>query len=242
MMITYSHKVIFLGDSCVGKTTIFDKLLYDKNTDAYSATIGVDYGVRIYSMDNDIKIKLKLWDTAGQERFKSIITTYYNSCDVVIFVFDAHRPETFNNIEKWINQYLENYRRPDHITNNIYLDNMTEHNMTVQNVSVHNMLVHDMSKNDHLFFLIENKCDLITETNAIPKHQIDSLVKKYNMHYFKTSAKVLSTSTNGIETVFNQIIQIIYKKYSDIYLNHKNIILGKQNNSNNSDLLCCNIL
>ena len=112
MTITYSHKVILLGDSCVGKTTIFDKLLYDKHNDTYSATIGVDYGARLYVLNNSQRIKLKFWDTAGQERFKSIVSTYYNSCNIVIFVFDANRYETFNNVENWINEYLNNCRLP----------------------------------------------------------------------------------------------------------------------------------
>ena len=255
MSIIYSHKVIFLGDSCVGKTTIFDKLLYDRNIDGYSPTIGVDYGVRIYPINDFTKIKLKFWDTAGQERFQSIISSYYNSCNIVIFIYDAKRHETFNNIEKWIAEYFKHCK---HSTNQIvnYSINksstdktstdklLTNNKIYLQNELlvdqlIADQLIADQLTNNKLFFLIENKSDLITESNAIPQYKIDKLIKKYNMHYFKMSATSHKLSSIGVENVFDQIVKIIYTNYSDIYTKYKYL---KTPNNNNVDLSCCKIL
>jgi GTPase SAR1 family protein len=253
MSITYSHKVILLGDICVGKTTIFDKILYEKTTDTYSPTIGVDYGTRTYAINPSVNIKLRFWDTAGQERFESIVSIYYNTSNIVMFVYDAKRPETFNNIETWIHKYLEKSRPPPgNYANNIYLYNeMSIDNLIASDTlseTETDRLLHSetdgqiQNNTNKLFFLIENKCDLVSESEAIPEHQINKLVKKYNMHYFKMSATSFKSSTYGVENVFNQIVQTIYDKYSNIYIKHKNLDPTTNNTPDHNNLMCCNIL
>lgn len=92
-------KIIFIGDSNVGKSSLFEK--YTDNTfsveDNYAATIGVDFkykNVEIMTRNNIINenivnCKLQLWDTAGQERFKSITQSYYRGANICIVCFDA---------------------------------------------------------------------------------------------------------------------------------------------------------
>ena len=93
-----SHKVVLIGDSAVGKSSIVNSL-FDRYKESESSTIGCAY--HLYK-SNKFKTSLGLWDTAGQERFRSIIKMYFRNAHAVIFVFDLVNPKTFENIENWI--------------------------------------------------------------------------------------------------------------------------------------------
>lgn len=88
-------KVIILGDSGVGKTSIYNSLTGKPSMDT-STTVGGD--TTLIHCQN---VLVALNDTAGQEVFKSICQNYYREPQVVIFVFDINRLETFMNIPDW---------------------------------------------------------------------------------------------------------------------------------------------
>jgi Ras-related protein Rab-6A len=89
-----THKIIFLGDSGVGKTCVIEKFATNRFDELFNVylslvkpTIGIDF------VSKDIKFKgsicrLQLWDTAGQEKFKSLVPTYLRDAVCCIFVFD----------------------------------------------------------------------------------------------------------------------------------------------------------
>src|SRR5437870_2332915 len=96
----YVFKIILIGDSGVGKSSILYRLSDDKFSDVTS-TIGVDYKTKIMNIDNK-NIKLMIWDTAGQERFRAITSSYYRNVHGAILVYDITNRESFNNLHKWI--------------------------------------------------------------------------------------------------------------------------------------------
>lgn len=98
-------KIILIGDSGVGKSSILHALVYNSTTDVYP-TIGIDYA-KSYIYVNDNKIKLSLWDTAGQERFKSLISVYYRGVDAIIMIYDITNRQTFKNIDYWIRETMK---------------------------------------------------------------------------------------------------------------------------------------
>ena len=51
-------------------------------------------------------IKVQVWDTAGQERYRSITNAYYRGAEGIFIVFDLTNPESFNNIQNWINEVM----------------------------------------------------------------------------------------------------------------------------------------
>ena len=97
-------KVLLLGDSGVGKSSIL--LRYTKNqfTADMRSTIGVEFGIKYLTLDN-LQLKVQIWDTAGMERYRSITSAYYKGAKGVIVVYDICRKVSFDNIDKWIDDF-----------------------------------------------------------------------------------------------------------------------------------------
>lgn len=98
----FSLKIMLLGDTNVGKTSVVLKFINANMTidDNYIATIGMDQKVK-YVDYKDYKIKLEIWDSAGQERFNSITTNYIKGADGILYVFDLTCYESLNNLKNW---------------------------------------------------------------------------------------------------------------------------------------------
>ena len=94
-------KILIIGDSNVGKTSIL--LQYTSNffQETHIATIGVEFKLKEIMLDN-IEYKLNIWDTAGQERFKAITKSFFKAADGIVFVYDVTNKPSFVNIKNWI--------------------------------------------------------------------------------------------------------------------------------------------
>ena len=82
------QKIIILGDSGVGKTSLMNRLVNNKYSSSYKATIGADFMTKDVSIDDRL-VTLQIWDTAGQERFQSLGTAFYRGSDVCVLVYDV---------------------------------------------------------------------------------------------------------------------------------------------------------
>ena len=96
----YTYKVILIGDSLVGKTSLILRFCKDLYTDNFISTIGIDTQKKYIKKDGK-KIELQIWDTAGQEKFHSLSKNSCNQMDGIILVFDLGNKETFKNIKNW---------------------------------------------------------------------------------------------------------------------------------------------
>lgn len=94
-------KVIMLGDSSVGKTSIVCQLFQQTFREQSEATIGASYISHVFKTSRG-PITLHIWDTAGQERFRSIIPMYSRGCSAAVLVYSIESQDTFQNIEAWI--------------------------------------------------------------------------------------------------------------------------------------------
>ncbi len=93
------------GDGCVGKTSLLLRLT-DNVTVAecpVEKLIGWDFKIKPLTID-DRNIKLQIWDTAGQERYRAIAKAYYRNSHAILFVYDVTCKESFEDIERWIQQ------------------------------------------------------------------------------------------------------------------------------------------
>ena len=96
----YIYRIILMGDSFVGKTSLIIRFCDDTFEDNGVATMGVDTKTK-YVKRKDKKIELQIWDTAGQERFRALSKSCCNQVDGIAFVYDIGKKETFKNIKRW---------------------------------------------------------------------------------------------------------------------------------------------
>ncbi|KMZ61684.1 Ras-related protein RABC2a [Zostera marina] len=92
----YSFKILLIGDSGVGKSSLLVSFI-SSHVEELSPTIGVDFKIKHLTVDGK-KLKLTIWDTAGQERFRTLTSSYYRSAQGIILVYDVTRRETFTNL------------------------------------------------------------------------------------------------------------------------------------------------
>ena len=97
-------KIILLGDSGVGKTSIAGRYIDSAFKDAYQATIQVEKRVKIINEDDKTSLRLNIWDTAGQEKFRSITRQFYRDCHGAFIVFDLTKKSSFNEVRNWIDE------------------------------------------------------------------------------------------------------------------------------------------
>ena len=97
-------KILLLGDSGVGKSSLL--LRYTKNEfiSDLRSTIGVEFALKYLTIDN-FQLKVQIWDTAGMERYRSITNAYYKGAKGVIVVYDICRKKSFENVDKWIDDF-----------------------------------------------------------------------------------------------------------------------------------------
>lgn len=105
------HKIVFLGDQGVGKTSLITRFMYNTFDTHYAATIGIDFLSKTMYLD-DQTIRLQLWDTAGQERFRSLIPSYIRDSKVAMVVYDVANRESFDDIPRWCD-YVRTERGDD---------------------------------------------------------------------------------------------------------------------------------
>lgn len=97
----YQFRLIVIGDSKVGKSSLLKQFTSGKYIDSCTTTVGVDFYTKIVSVDG-CAIKLQLWDTAGQERYRAITRSYYRSAVGGLLVFDITDRDSFNHLTQWI--------------------------------------------------------------------------------------------------------------------------------------------
>ena len=94
-------KILILGDSSVGKTSLLLKYADGYFPTIYVATIGVEYKIKKINI-NGADINLQIWDTAGQERFRSITKNFMKGADGIMYVYDITQKSSFDNLKSWI--------------------------------------------------------------------------------------------------------------------------------------------
>lgn len=97
-------KVLLLGDSSVGKSSIMMRFVDNVFDDQVPATLGVDFKVRTLRLKDQTPCKVQIWDTGGQERFRSITSSYYRGAHLILLVFDVTRHDTFEHVEHWLEE------------------------------------------------------------------------------------------------------------------------------------------
>ena len=183
-------KIVLIGDTSVGKTNILSKYLTDEFDAKSKATVGVEFGVKNFKIENNI-VKVQIWDTAGEERYRSITNAYYKGAKGSLLVYDITNKKSFENVEKWISDLKAN---ADEDISMILLGNKTDledkrvvsteegknkaefYNLTFMETSAlngnniqeaFNELIMDVYKKNHELLENQAKAEIIRDKNTI---------------------------------------------------------------------------
>jgi len=96
----YLFKLLLIGDTSVGKSSLLLRFTEDTFNSTFISTIGIDFKVKTVDIDGE-RVKLQVWDTAGQERFRTITTAYYRTAQGIILTYDVTNPDSFANLKMW---------------------------------------------------------------------------------------------------------------------------------------------
>lgn len=104
------HKLVLLGESGVGKSTLVIRFVKGKFNEFQESTIGAAFLTQTVVVD-DTTVKFEIWDTAGQERYNSLAPMYYRGSHGAIVVYDITSSTSFERAKMWINQLREHLGR-----------------------------------------------------------------------------------------------------------------------------------
>jgi len=123
-------KVILLGESGVGKTSLLARFINNTYNDIITSITGASYAGKTMCFDEfqGKRIKFEIWDTAGQERYRALTKIFYKDADVVILGYDITNERSFEEIQKyWYNEIKQNcsknLSKKKYIFNNFNISN-----------------------------------------------------------------------------------------------------------------------
>ena len=104
----YQFKIILLGESGVGKTSILSCYMEEKFKSDRPCTINADFKIKSLKIDQSTSVKLTIWDTAGQERYKSLTKHYFKDAHGIILIYDVADRRSFEGLGTWLEEIKNN--------------------------------------------------------------------------------------------------------------------------------------
>ncbi|CAL6053867.1 Rab1a [Hexamita inflata] len=134
-----SYKLILVGESAVGKTSLVRRYMYNDFMDFHAATIVTSFVSKKF--DN---FRMDIWDSAGQERFQSLVQMYFRGTQTALVLFSAQDFNSFNQVKYWVNAVREKTGNTDVqiivVENKIDVENRTTNEAEVNQYCTANNL------------------------------------------------------------------------------------------------------
>ena len=99
----YNFKIILIGDSGVGKSSLIKRISKDDFQNEHNSTIGCELSTFITKINNKV-VKCQIWDTCGQEKYRSLIPSFYNNLSLAIIIYAINDISSFDNVNFWLNE------------------------------------------------------------------------------------------------------------------------------------------
>ena len=96
-----NFKIIIIGDSGVGKSSILKRAVKNSLDENYQAAIGFEF-LLMHFIVNDLKIKLQIWDTCGQEMYRSLVQGFYRNTSLAVLCYDISDKKSYEGLDIWI--------------------------------------------------------------------------------------------------------------------------------------------
>ncbi|EIW75987.1 hypothetical protein CONPUDRAFT_42859, partial [Coniophora puteana RWD-64-598 SS2] len=103
-------KLVVIGPSGVGKTSLRGQYISGRFSTGYRATIGADFITKTlpHPTNPDESVTLQIWDTAGQERFSSLSSAFFRGADAAMLMFDVNSRDSLHALAKWWDAFRQN--------------------------------------------------------------------------------------------------------------------------------------
>ncbi|XP_048596843.1 ras-related protein RABG3a isoform X1 [Brassica napus] len=182
-------KVIVLGDSGVGKTSLMNQYVHNKFSLQYKATIGADFVTKELQIGDKL-VTLQIWDTAGQERFQSLGAAFYRGADCCALVYDLNVSKSFDSLDNWHEEFLKQV--PSLILLYSKQDDLSNVTMLIcNNLFSRPAQANPSDPKTFPFIVLGNKVDIDGGRSRVvsEKKAADWCASNGNIPYFETSAK-----------------------------------------------------
>ena len=179
-------RVITLGESGVGKTSIIRRYIHNIFDENNLSTIGLNFSFKEVKLKNGKSINIKLIDTAGQEKYKALAKSYFKNVDAVLFVFSLNNQDSFDNMKNWINLFNDNHNGKEGIPKYL-IGNKADEKREVQK----NMVDEFLSKNKYKYF----------ETSAKDNNGIDELFQELSEDLYTILVETGSNKIQNAQTL-----------------------------------------
>eukprot|EP01064_Diplonema_japonicum_P033592 TRINITY_DN6662_c0_g1_i1.p1 TRINITY_DN6662_c0_g1~~TRINITY_DN6662_c0_g1_i1.p1 ORF type:complete len:215 (+),score=34.14 TRINITY_DN6662_c0_g1_i1:34-678(+) len=93
-------KVVLLGETGVGKSSLVERLIHDEFSESQRSTVGASFLSHCVQVE-DCQVNLDIWDTAGQERYRALAKMYYRGASAAIIVYDITNYNSFERAKEW---------------------------------------------------------------------------------------------------------------------------------------------
>lgn len=100
----FQFKLVLLGESAVGKSSLVLRFVKDQFDDYRESTIGAAFLTQTVQVDDSTTVKFEIWDTAGQERYKSLAPMYYRNANCAVVVYDITQSSSLDKARTWIRE------------------------------------------------------------------------------------------------------------------------------------------
>jgi small GTP-binding protein len=153
---SYVSKVILLGNSSVGKSSILARIMDEPFNEISAPTIGMEFGSTKSVVSDGTGIKLQVWDAAGQDRFRSIVRSYYRGVAAIVLVFDLSNRKSFIDLSYWLQEY----------TTHRYVDQISERPIIFLVGNKADVIRREVSLDDINDFMVENNITSYRDLSA----------------------------------------------------------------------------
>jgi small GTP-binding protein len=100
-------KIVLVGNTDVGKTSIVKTAITGSFTGDSTSTLGASYSTKSFQVDSR-NVRLQIWDTAGQEKYRGMTPMYYHNAQVALVVYSVTDRLTFEAVDGWIKSLKDN--------------------------------------------------------------------------------------------------------------------------------------
>lgn len=187
----YAHvKLVLLGDSAVGKSSIVQRFVKNTFDEFRESTIGAAFITKTIQLDPQTSIKFEIWDTAGQERYKSLAPMYYRNANAAILMFDLTDSQSFDRMIKWENEL--NLQAPENLIIKIVGNKLDLKNKPSSNLIEDAKIMDFINKNDNNLSYIETSA----KTGENVDKLFESIAQDLPEELFKTQ-DLINGDNNG---------------------------------------------